>query len=147
MEKDLLIQEKLLFIDRYSDLEIESLIKSYDSTLSKSIRRGDAVSTEELSNFLLRGERRRLRIQDGARVPTRSRYDFRKSFEEYIKSDMPFHVLKESDFNVDICRKYFRWRHMVMHVLEMPMSELPLYLNSESKEIAFLAKWRLKSGK
>ena len=129
--------EQALAIHRYNDQEIEDMLVQYEEY-------DDEALLTEIRTFLLSGSTKR--CYDGT-VPPSERKAYVNHYLKYRESDMPFTVLMYDSFDDSICRKYFRWREILIHILEIPMSEVPLYLNSEDSIVKFFSRWRLKIGK
>ena len=141
---------KNLFINRWSDKEIKALIKYYDEAQDdKDFEVFDW--REDLKSLLLTHGKSlsRKRGREGKIVPPEERLDYIKSYEDYKKraEKLPFEVLMRDSFDAEVCTQYFRWKDIFIHVLEVPIEEIPLYINSKDSMVSFFARYRLKAGK
>ena len=136
-----------LFIDRWTDDEILGLIKAYeDSEFDETFD-----WKEDLRTLLLSPGKRGARDWAGPDkiAPPAERRDYHKASAEYLKRKeyMPFEILKESAFNAKVCEQYFRWKDIFIHVLEIPLAEVPMYIQSEDIMVRFFSHQRLQVGK
>jgi hypothetical protein len=75
------------------------------------------------------------------------KYSQYTDFVGYKRSGMPFQVLSYAPVDGSISKKYFKWREILIHILEMPLRDIPLYVNSKEPWASFFSKWRLERGK
>lgn len=104
-------------LDRYTEEEIVDLRKSIQS----------AILTRDMYN----------------------KVRYARWSQTYKKSKLPFHVLtyKDTYENEDTVLSLFSSANCFVHGMEMPMKEIPKYLNSPSKVLVEAIKWRLKVGR
>lgn len=68
-------------------------------------------------------------------------------YAKYLMSPLNFEILMRVTYDEDIQSPLFKNYEIIVHMLEIPFKDLPLYLNSKDEWVVFLAKWRLKHGK
>jgi len=68
-------------------------------------------------------------------------------YEKYLGSSLNFDILMRVTYDEDIQTPFFKNFEVIVHMLEIPFMDLPLYLNSKDEWVVFLAKWRLVHGR
>ena len=117
-----------LGFDRYSSVELKglhSLLVNKDSTGSFEDLKGILLDRE----WYGRKKNAYIVIRDYAHLVEKS-FDF-TTMRKYIKHD-PVVLFDLGD--------------IIIHLFEIPLKEIPLYLNSEAEEVVLIAKWRLEKG-
>lgn len=131
---------------RYSEEELISLVSKYDNVLGEDL---DCKTSEDLRNMLLAGYGKRSYLSTYPVDPDKRKF-YQKAYEGYqerVEGGIPFDILKKCTYDGNVEKKYFRSDDIIVHMLEAPFEDMPLYINSKENYASFFSKWRLEIGK
>ena len=131
---------------RYSNDEIHYMLDKYAGTLGK---KEDFKSLEELTTLMFTGWGARRHNRELIAEPENRKHYLLalEGYKERVESGMPFNILKAITYDSNVEKKYFRSDDIIVHMLEAPFEEMPLYINSKEGYAAFFSKWRMEIGK
>jgi hypothetical protein len=138
--------EQKLAIYRYSDEELENILDAF-SEFEYSLGQ-DVDYCNDIYDFMLSQDLASPRGGRDIVLPPMQRKGYQAAYEEYKRSKLSFKVLMlHNKFIEEINQRYFKWREIVIHVFEIPLEEVPLYLNSGDSWVRFFSRIRLEYGK
>ena len=75
-------------------------------------------------------------------IQKKKAYKIIQNCSHMVGEPLDFEIMKE------YCPEhYFDGGDILIHMLERPLEEMPLYINSSSELVNYIAKWRIERGK